>query len=71
MAKKAKTAYEVLLGRSQPKNSCKAFLLCTNKATTTLPPSPIFVEFYPPNGEVPCCERCKKKMAAIAAMSRR
>lgn len=32
---------------------CQYFLLCTNKATTSVP-NPII-------GDVPCCKRCKDK----------
>ena len=37
---------------------CRAFLLCKNKATTTIPNAIL--------GSVPCCQRCANKMAKIA-----
>ena len=39
-------------------NNCKVFLLCKNKATTTIP--------HPILGKVPACKRCADKMKKLA-----
>jgi len=42
----------------KPKDACRVFLLCKNKATTTMP--------HPILKEVPACQRCADKMTALS-----
>jgi hypothetical protein len=46
------------MGIKKKKNDCRVFLLCKNKATTTIP-NPIL-------GQVQSCQRCADKMQRIA-----
>jgi len=45
------------MNKKKKNGSCKVFLLCKNKATTTIPNTIL--------GQVPSCQWCADKMAKI------